>query len=130
MKKTVLTIAVVIFAMGANVLAKESNKSTTTKITHFTTTVEVSTFCKAIIKGDIAMIKKMIAMGEDVNQKSLGMTPLMFAARYNKVEVVSLLIEHGADVKAVSNQGFTAKKYAELSNANEALQLIEVALGN
>lgn len=130
MKKSMLTIAMVIFAMGANAMAKESNRLTTSETTHLTRVVEVNTFCKAVIQGDIAMVKKMIAMGEDVNQKSLGMTPLMFAARYNKVEVLSLLIQNGADIKAVSNQGFTAKRYAELSNAKEALQIIEVALGN
>ncbi|MDO1514989.1 hypothetical protein Q2T41_20535 [Maribacter confluentis] len=80
MKKTVLTIAMVIFAMGANAMAKESNRLTTSETTHLTRVVEVNTFCKAVIQGDIAMVKKMIAMGEDVNQKSLGMTPLMFAA--------------------------------------------------
>jgi ankyrin repeat protein len=57
------------------------------------------------------------------------MTPAMFAARYNKVEVLSILIEHGADLEMKSNQGFSVKKYAELSNATAALAVIETALG-
>ncbi|HCO86118.1 MAG TPA: hypothetical protein DIT95_21670, partial [Arenibacter sp.] len=47
---------------------------------------EISSFCKAIVEGDLETVKRLIELGEDVNQKSLGKTPAIFAARYNKVE--------------------------------------------
>ena len=77
---------------------------------------------------DIDTVKRMIELGEDVNKKSLGMTPAMFAARYNKAEVLQLLIKKGADLKIKSKQGFSVKKYAELSNATDALAVIEATL--
>jgi hypothetical protein len=36
-----------------------------------------------------------------------------------------LLIDNGADLKIKCDKGFTVKKYAELSNAQEALAVIE-----
>ena len=91
-------------------------------------TLELNSFCKAIMKGDIETVRSMIALGEDINRKSLGMTPAIFAARYNKVEILKLLIEHGADLSIRSDKGYTIKKYAELSNAKEALEVIETTM--
>ncbi|HMC00968.1 MAG TPA: ankyrin repeat domain-containing protein, partial [Flavobacteriaceae bacterium] len=67
-------------------------------------------------------------LGTDINDKSNGMTPAMYAAKFNRVEILELLIENGANLKARSDQGWTAKKYAELSNAKEAKTVIENAL--
>ena len=52
------------------------------------------------------------------------MTPAMFAARYNKVEILELLIDKGADLTIRSNKGWTVQKYAKLSNAQEALVVL------
>jgi len=52
------------------------------------------------------------------------MTPLMYAARQNRVEIVKLLITNGADLKTKSKKGHTALKYAEMSNAHDAVQII------
>ena len=63
--------------------------------------------------------------GENINRKSTGLTPLIFAARYNKVETAKLLIENEAKQKEKSDRkGFTALKGAELSNPKEACQVI------
>ncbi len=88
----------------------------------------LSSFCKAVVNGDIDTVRKLISLGEDVNQKSLGMTPAILGARYNKAEILELLIAHGANLKTKSDKGYTAKKYAELSNAAEALAVINEAL--
>jgi len=86
----------------------------------------LSSFCKAIVKGDLKMVQQLIDLGEDINQKSLGKTPAMYAARYNKVEILTLLIENGADLSMRSSkERYTAKKFAELSNAKESLMLLE-----
>ncbi|MGB5553359.1 MAG: ankyrin repeat domain-containing protein [Flavobacteriaceae bacterium] len=89
--------------------------------------LELSSFCKAIMQGDIDTVQRMISLGEDINRKSLGMTPAIFAARYNKAEILELLIEHGADLSIRSDKGYTIKKYAEMSNAKEALAVLDDA---
>lgn len=89
----------------------------------------VSPFCMAIVKGDFETVKKLIDMGADVNAKSNGLTPLMYAAKFNRVEILNLLIEKGVNLKAKdSKKGYTALKFAELSNAIEAKQILEKAL--
>lgn len=90
--------------------------------------IKVSSFCHAIVKGDLETVKKMIALGEDVNKKSNGLSPLMYAARYNKTDIAELLIEKGANLKATCSKGYTAHKYALLSNADDAAKVIEKAL--
>ena len=72
----------------------------------------------------------MIEAGTDINQKSVGMTPLMYAARYNRVEIVNLLIAQGADLKTKSNRGFTALEYAEMSKANDTYKIISDTLNS
>jgi len=89
---------------------------------------EINAFCKAIIQGDIDLVKKMISLGEDVNQKSLGKTPSHFAARYNQPEILELLIHNGANLKKRCDQGYTVKKYAELAQAKEVLKVINDAM--
>lgn len=100
-----------------------SEKLSTVKVTN------VSPFCMAIVKGDFETVKKLIDMGADINAKSNGLTPLMYAAKYNRIEILNLLIEKGVNLKAKdSKKGFTALKFAELSNATEAKKVLEKAL--
>ena len=91
-------------------------------------TFEISPFCKAIMQGEMETVKKMIALGEDVNRKSLGKTPLIFAARYNRAEIVALLLDNGADPKLRCDKGHTALDHAELSNAHEAAAVLRNAM--
>jgi ankyrin repeat protein len=85
---------------------------------------ELNSFCKAIVQGDYDTVKKMIELGEDINQKSLGKTPAIYAARYNKVEILKLLIANGADLNRKCDKGLTIQEHAEHSNAKEALAVI------
>ena len=78
--------------------------------------------------GDYDAVKALIENGVNVNQKSTGLTPLMFAARHNKVKIAQLLINHGAKIKVKSDRGVTALKLAELSNAKETYEVIKTAL--
>ncbi|SIR38681.1 ankyrin repeat domain-containing protein [Maribacter ulvicola] len=129
MKKVILTLSMVALTVGTTVLAAENENSAPVNDHELVSTIAISSFCKAVMQGDLETVKRLIALGEDVNQKSLGMTPAMFAARYNKVAVLKMLIDNGADLKVQSSQGHTAKRYAELSNATEALALIEASIG-
>jgi ankyrin repeat protein len=88
-------------------------------------TFKSNPFCVAIAKGDLDTVKKLVEYGEDVNQVSQGMTPLMYAAKYNRVEIVKYLISQGAQVDAKSNKGLTALKYAESTGAEAVVSLLE-----
>lgn len=81
----------------------------------------------AIAYGDVVTVNKLIELGSDINEKSgaIKMTPLMYAARYNNVELVKTLIAKGADIKAESLTGFTALKYAEISNADRVVEFLK-----
>src|SRR6476661_3993687 len=66
--------------------------------------------CVAISKGDIDSVKKFVEYGADVNEKSNGLTPLMIAATYNKVEIVKYLLSKGADARITNDAGYNALK--------------------
>ena len=86
-----------------------------------------SPLCTAIYKGDLNTVKKFIEYGADVNEESNGMTPLMFAARYNKVETIKYLLEKGAKKDVKDERGYTALKYAEFSNSTDAIAILKQA---
>ncbi|WP_411030344.1 ankyrin repeat domain-containing protein [Spongiimicrobium sp. 3-5] len=128
MRKTILTVAAAFMLVVTSVSAENKiDLNDNTSATIMVESFEINSFCKAIIKGDLETVQKLISLGEDVNKKSLGMTPAMFAARYNKAEILELLIKSGANLRTKSDDGHTAKKYAELSNAVDALAVIEAA---
>ncbi|MBW2961621.1 ankyrin repeat domain-containing protein [Mesonia aestuariivivens] len=126
MKKTIITVALafiscVTFANNTY----EVNPEKTTSEVSWEQSADLSSFCKAIMKGNLEMVKQLIEFGEDVNEKSLGKTPAMYAARYNKVDILRLLIAHGADLSTKSDgEKYTAKKFAELSKATETLAFL------
>jgi len=122
MKKTILMVAVVFMSIVTGVKANESNLKNNDFITEI---VDVKTFCKAIMQGDIETVKKLIDLGEDVNKKSLGMTPAIFAARYNRVEILKLLIDRGANLKTKSDKGLTVMKQAKLSKAMDVVTYLK-----
>lgn len=128
MKKTILTFAAAMLLVATTAKAENQTIDTPNLVTTSVVSLKVSAFCKAIMKGDIDTVKKLIELGEDVNRKSLGMTPAIFAAKYNKAEILQLLIDNGANVKIKCDKGRSAKKHAELSNAKDALAVIEKAL--
>lgn len=123
MRKTVLIIAV---AMGFTAPISFATNRTFTSNHSFevSNTSEISSFCLAIVKGDIQTVSKLIELGTNVNEVSLGLTPAMYAAKFNKVEILELLVKKGADLGRRSDKGFTAKRYAQLSNAKEALEFL------
>lgn len=87
--------------------------------------VSVSPFCMSIVKGDLETVKKLIEFGADVNEASNGMTPAMFAARYNQVDILELLVKSGADLGTKTEKGWTALDYAKRSNANDVLAYLK-----
>jgi ankyrin repeat protein len=124
MKKTIIITAIALGFSMTNLNAM--NQITSAKSIEFVKVKPtVSPFCMSIVKGDIETVKKLIELGADVNKKSNGMTPAMYAAKFNKVEILKLLVEHGANVDLKSDNGLKAEKYAEQSNAKEVLAYLE-----
>lgn len=87
--------------------------------------VEASPFHLSIVKGDLETVKKLIELGSNVDKKWNGLTPVMYAAKFNRTEILKLLIEKGADLKKKCDKGHTALDYAEMSNAKEAKVILE-----
>ena len=81
----------------------------------------------AVAQGDYVMVKKFLEYGSDIEQVSetMGMTPLMFAARYNNVKMLKLLVTNGAKTDVKSKLGMTASDYAKESNAADAISFLK-----
>jgi ankyrin repeat protein len=86
---------------------------------------EVSPLCTAVARGDIEKVEQLINNGVDVNQKSNGMLPIHYAAKFNRVEIIKLLITAGSEIYSFSDDGLTALRYAEKTNAKEALSFLK-----
>lgn len=89
---------------------------------------KINDLCKASMRGNVDEVRSLLALGEEVNEKSLGLTPAMYAARYNKAEVLKVLLLNGANLDIKSDKGHTAKEYAEMSNAKDVLEVINASL--
>lgn len=123
MKKSVIYLGLALVAF-ANVSMASNHKM------EVNNQVEVSAYFYsplnvAVSKGDVEIVKKFIEYGADVNQISEDMSPLMVAARYNKIEIMKLLLASGARPNEKNEKGYTALKYAQLSNATEAIALLK-----
>lgn len=125
MKKTIIIFGLALVAF-ANV-SFASNSSVSRKNNISIVSMLQSPLCAAVVKGDLETVKKFIEYGADVNETSGGVTPLMLAARFNHVEIVKLLLENGARIETKDEKGYTAIKYAEMSKATAALELLKKA---
>ena len=126
MKKSIIYLGVALIA-ATSVLTASNHYSfpNTSFEVKSSKTETASPLSIAIWKGDLDVVKKLVEYGSDVNEKSNGMNPLMVAARYNKVEIIKFLLSKGAILNAKDENGFTALKYAELSNAVEAIEVLK-----
>jgi hypothetical protein len=126
MKKSIIISAIALsFSLGTvNASPVSSSLNTVENAKYF----KVNSFCVSIALGDIDTVMKLLSLGEDVNQVSNGMTPAMYAAKFNRTEILELLIKHGANLKARNLKKMTAAKYAEIHGAEEAAVIIEKAL--
>ncbi|ADY28453.1 ankyrin repeat domain-containing protein [Cellulophaga lytica] len=124
MKKTILVFAAALVVATTVVKANVNAVLPNYKVVNVALET-VNPFCMAILKGDVETVRKLIEFGEDVNKKSNGMTPAIFAARYNKVEILEILVANGADIRIKCDKGRTIMKHAELSNAKETIAFLE-----
>jgi len=123
MKKSVIYLGLALVTFGN--VAMASNGVSTVKNPIELTGYAANPLNVAISKGDLVAVKKFIEYGADVNVMSEDLTPLMIAARYNKHEIIKVLLENGAKANVKNEGGFTALRYAELSNATESIALLK-----
>ena len=128
MKKLILSA--VLLASVVLVSAKDVPTERLNSNYEITNPTAVNAFCKLIQIGDYDAVKSLIEDGIDINKKSTGLTPLMFAARHNKAEIAQLLIENGARMKTKTVKGYNALQLAELSNAKDSYKVIKEAMLN
>lgn len=125
MKNSIIYLGVALVAF-ANV-SMASNQTSVVKPQMEITKIFSSPLNVAVSKGDLAFVKKLIEYGADVNEMSEDLSPLMTAARYNKAEIMKVLIANGARINEKNEKGYTALKYAELSNATDAIAILKEA---
>ena len=124
MKKTIIYLGITLMAFSSLSFASNTNVIGNQRaLNNFNESP--APLSVAISKGEIETVKKFIEYGADVNEKSNGVTPLMLAARYNKVEILKLLVSNGAKLNEKDEKGYTAMKYAEVSNAVDAVQYLK-----
>ncbi|WP_346882714.1 ankyrin repeat domain-containing protein [uncultured Algibacter sp.] len=125
MKKSIIISAIALCFSVVSVNATSSNSII--EDYKVETAYKVNSFCVSIAKGDIETVKKLIDRGADINEKSNGMTPVMYAAKFNRTEILNLLISKGAKLKVKSQKGMTALKYAEIHGAKDAAVILKEA---
>ncbi|MGB5418162.1 ankyrin repeat domain-containing protein [Algibacter sp.] len=125
MKKTIIISAMALCFSMASVNATPQTLNENYNVEAY---FKVNSFCVSIAKGDLETVQKLISRGADVNEKSNGMTPVMYAAKFNRTDILELLIVHGADLKAKSDKKMTALKYAQIHGAKDAETILVKAI--
>ena len=124
MKKTVTVLALALGLSVVNVNA--ANLETTPSTVEIVTSeTKVSPICLAAAKGDVVKLKQLINNGVSVNQKSNGMLPIHYAAKFNRVEAIKVLISAGSEIHKRCDEGLTPLKHAEKTNAVEAAEFLK-----
>lgn len=87
-------------------------------------------------RGNVNAVRTLVRLGCDINSRTAGRpgasvnkdvggeTPLLAAAFEGRTEVIKLLLELGADVSAVNNQGNTALHAAAYKSRHQAAQIL------
>ena len=77
----------------------------------------------AVIEGDIEAVRELVAAGSDVNEAvSGGRTPLILATLFERTQIITLLLEAGADPHQRDSLGLNALDWAERKGLNLLIQ--------
>lgn len=124
MKKTVAILALALGLSISNVNATTSEFSSDSIELNIKES-KVSPLCAAIAKGDVDKVKVYLDQGADLTAKSNGMLPIHYAAKYNRVEIIKLLITAGSEIHVKCDKGYLPVKHAQLTKATEAEQFLK-----
>jgi ankyrin repeat protein len=84
-----------------------------------------------VVVGDAEGVKAALKDGADPNQKNeSGISALHLAVSYRKMEVISMLIAHGADISAKNTNGDDVLDVAARRDDTEILDVIDRARRN
>ena len=65
--------------------------------------------CSACKKGDVRVVRGLLAAGTDINKcDECDKSPLMHASTHGKIDVINVLVTHGANVRFVNNEHKTS----------------------
>src|SRR6185295_11319362 len=79
----------------------------------------------AVTDGDIEAVRALLAAGTDVNRTtSGGQTPLILAIVFMRIQILSLLLEAGADPQVRDSLGLNAVDWAERRGFAEGVKLL------
>ena len=126
MRKVFIALSAIAIGSFGSVQAAEGSALESTNALEVSV-FQLSPLCQAVVDGDVELVKQYIAQGVDLSQKSNGKAATHYAARYNKAEILHLLLEGGADLYQRCDAGYTVKRHAQLSNAKSALAVIKIA---
>ena len=126
MRKSAIAFGI-LFSVMVNSANANNNPSDKAVRSIKATTTNVSPLSLAVVNNDYETVEKFLELGSNIEakEKTMGMTAVMYAARYNNVELVELLVSKGADLSEKSKIGMTALDYAKLSNASDVVSFIE-----
>jgi uncharacterized protein len=82
----------------------------------------------AAVRGDVANLNGLLAVGADPNSAVTGSSPLYAAVWHRRLDAAASLIAHGANVNAVEPSGITPLITAA-SNGDDALVRLLLAHG-
>ena len=87
----------------------------------------VSIFDMAITHNNIEIVNYILEQGIDINKtnRKSGFTALMSAACYGRVNIVKILLAHGADQNSTDIKGFKAVDFARKMNKKSVLELLD-----
>jgi ankyrin repeat protein len=78
----------------------------------------------AIKQRDVALVRSLVAAGEDVHEKVLGDYPLNVAALFGPAETVAVLLAAGAEIERPGRDGMRPLHHAVLSGRREIVALL------
>lgn len=83
---------------------------------------------RAAMRGDIETLLTLLQEGRDVNEAMgpwYNTQPLAWAAEFNQLQALALLVEYGADLEHRNKQGFSAMDAAESARHQGAALVLE-----
>lgn len=109
-----LALLVAVTVIGVSVSAPACQASTESRL------------AMAVRHKDLPVVLKLLADGDDVNERDEGMeqTPLMRAVQLGDPQIVRALLEHKADVNAQDDEGNTALMLAASQGSARVVQLL------